>query len=245
MNAQQIFRLRITFAKQGRLALLSHLEVARTLERTIRRANLPFAVSCGFSPHMKVAFGAALPVGVGGSHEIADITLKTYVPAQKALAALQAASVADLMVLDATYIEPGAKAASVAFPKSTYRAMLSWAPATFPVPAQIKVIRKKKKKTLQVADFLPEEPQLEGTALTFMLEMKPTGSLRPDKLLNACMSLANESDETSVGAKENEGADEDEELLMLLENSWVESIDVQPLNSAPLRIRSITRIKQQ
>ncbi|WP_417304102.1 DUF2344 domain-containing protein, partial [Ellagibacter isourolithinifaciens] len=48
---QQIFRLRLTFAKQGRLAMLSHLEVARALERTVRRAGLPYAVSQGFSPH--------------------------------------------------------------------------------------------------------------------------------------------------------------------------------------------------
>lgn len=239
MNAQQqTFRLRITFAKQGRLALLSHLEVARALERAIRRAKLPFAVSCGFSPHMKVAFGAALPVGVGGSHEIADITLKTYVPKKQALAALQSASVPDLMVLDATYIEPGAKAASVAFPKSTYRAMLSFAPATLPVPAQIKVIRKKKERILNVADYLLDEPKLEGAALTFLLEMKPTGSLRPDKLLKACISLANGSDQTC------EFAAPDADLLMLLENSWVESIDAQA-NDEPLQIKSITRTKQQ
>ena len=66
MAEQQTFRMRITFAKQGRLALLSHLEVARAIERAVRRAQLPFAVSQGFSPHMKIAFGAALPVGVGG-----------------------------------------------------------------------------------------------------------------------------------------------------------------------------------
>ena len=59
------FRLRVEFCKQGRLALLSHLEVARALERAVRRAGLPFAISQGFSPHMKIAFGAALPVGVG------------------------------------------------------------------------------------------------------------------------------------------------------------------------------------
>ena len=95
---QQIFRLRLTFAKQGRLAMLSHLEVARALERTVRRAGLPYAVSQGFSPHMLIAFGAALPVGVGGTHEIADVRLTHYVSADKALSALQEASVADLMV---------------------------------------------------------------------------------------------------------------------------------------------------
>ena len=39
MAEQQTFRMRITFAKQGRLALLSHLEVARAIERAVRRAQ--------------------------------------------------------------------------------------------------------------------------------------------------------------------------------------------------------------
>ena len=63
MAEKRLFRLRVTFCKQGRLALLSHLEVARALERAVRRAGLPYAVSQGFSPHMKIAFGAALPWG--------------------------------------------------------------------------------------------------------------------------------------------------------------------------------------
>ena len=70
MADPRLFRLRVTFCKQGRLALLSHLEVARALERAVRRAGLPYAVSQGFSPHMRIAFGAALPVGVGGTREM-------------------------------------------------------------------------------------------------------------------------------------------------------------------------------
>ena len=72
-NAPKTFRLRCSYVEQGRLAMLSHLEVAHTLERTVRRAKLPFAISQGFSPHMKIAFGAALPVGVGSTWEIFDL----------------------------------------------------------------------------------------------------------------------------------------------------------------------------
>ena len=87
MPDPNLFRLRMTFCKQGRLAMLSHLEVARALERAVRRAGLPFAVSQGFSPHMKIAFGAALPVGVGGTHELADLQMTRYVPVDEALEA--------------------------------------------------------------------------------------------------------------------------------------------------------------
>ena len=80
MADPRLFRLRVTFHETGRLAMLSHLELARALERAVRRAQLPFAVSQGFSPHMRIAFGAALPVGVGGTAEIFDLFLTDYVP---------------------------------------------------------------------------------------------------------------------------------------------------------------------
>lgn len=80
MADPRLFRLRVTFRETGRLAMLSHLELARALERAVRRAQLPFAVSQGFSPHMRIAFGAALPVGVGGTAEIFDLFLTDYVP---------------------------------------------------------------------------------------------------------------------------------------------------------------------
>ena len=56
MSDPALFRLRFRFCKKGRLIMLSHLEVAHALERAVRRADLPFAVSQGFSPHMRIAF---------------------------------------------------------------------------------------------------------------------------------------------------------------------------------------------
>ena len=168
MPDPNLFRLRMTFCKQGRLAMLSHLEVARALERAVRRAGLPFAVSQGFSPHMKIAFGAALPVGVGGTHELADLQMTRYVPV----------------------IEPHAPAASAAYPIAVYRALLSHPPTTFSVPDEVTVVRKKKEKVLCTADFLVGELELSGAVVTFSLESKPTGSLRPDVLLRACCEAA-------------------------------------------------------
>ena len=101
--------------------------------------------------------------------------------------ALQKESVPDLMVKECVYIESKAPAASAAFPLSTYRALLSAAPAQLPVPEQVHIIRQKKEKVLDEADFLVGEMLLEGASLTFTLEQRPTGSLRPDKLLAACL----------------------------------------------------------
>ena len=187
-NAARTFRLRSTFVERGRLALLSHLEVAHTLERTVRRAGLPFAISQGFSPHMKIAFGAALPVGVGSTCEVFDLQLTDYVAPDKALAALQAASVSGLMVQECRYVEKSAPAASVAFPFSTYEVRFVAPASTIEVPETISVIRKRKEKVLEVSSFLARPFALadDGLRATFTLEAKPTGSLRPDVLLEHC-----------------------------------------------------------
>ena len=233
MPDPSLFRLRVTFCKQGRLALLSHLELARALERAVRRARLPFAVSQGFSPHMKIAFGAALPVGVGGTRELFDLQMTRYVSPERALEALQAASVPDLMVKSCEYIDSHALAASAAFPVSAYRALLSCAPAQLAVPEGVMVIRKKKEKVLRVAEFLVGDMELTGATLAFSLESKPTGSLRPDVLLAACCAQAN-SDE------------EDRPLALFVETAEPTLIDTDACGpDNPLRVITITRIGQR
>lgn len=66
-------RVRVTFAKEGPLRWVAHLDLMRTWERAIRRAALPLSYSQGFSPHAKIALAAPLPVGVEGTHELIDI----------------------------------------------------------------------------------------------------------------------------------------------------------------------------
>ena len=195
MNQPQRFILRATYIERGRLAMLSHLEVARALERTVRRSQLPFAVSQGFSPHMKISFGAALPVGIGSTCEIFDIQLTRYVSAEQALSALQNASVPDLMVTEARYIGADEKAASVAFPVSTYEVEFSGAPGALEVPAEILRRRKNKKdKVLVVSDYLVSGFRFDEAnpcCARFSLEARDDGSLRPDLLVEESVRMYN------------------------------------------------------
>ncbi|MCL2135943.1 MAG: TIGR03936 family radical SAM-associated protein [Coriobacteriia bacterium] len=98
------FRLRIAFAKQGRLRWLSHLELSRALERLIRRSGLPYAVSQGFNRHMRFASSPALPVGTSGLHELFDVWLTKYVSPEEALGMLQAAAGDAIPVLGVEYV---------------------------------------------------------------------------------------------------------------------------------------------
>jgi radical SAM-linked protein len=73
-------RVRATFAKEGPLRWVAHLDLMRTWERAIRRAVLPLSYSQGFSPHAKIALAAPLPVGVEGTAELIDIWFDDELP---------------------------------------------------------------------------------------------------------------------------------------------------------------------
>ena len=68
----------------------------------------------------------------------------------------------------------------MACPVSTYEVELSEAPRALVVPETVTVVRKKKEKTLMVADYLAGSVTQEGPRVTFTLVSKPTGSLRAD-----------------------------------------------------------------
>lgn len=181
-DAQQAWRLRVHFVQTNRLALLSHLELARSLERMIRRARLPFALSQGFSPHMKIAFGAALPVGVGSFCEIFDLSLTEYVSPDEALRALQGKSVESLMPTCAYYIPHAWPAASIAYPYSLYQVRFDAPYSLICMPQEIEVVRKRKKKLLVVDNFLLHTISLDDNTLALVLKSCDTGSLRLDLL---------------------------------------------------------------
>lgn len=104
-NLQSLFRLRVRYGKTGRLAYLGHLEVLHTIERIVRRAGLPYAVTQGFSPHMRVGFTSALPVGTSSVCEWFDLFMTEYVPAEEAFSHLLAASPDDLKPDFCSYID--------------------------------------------------------------------------------------------------------------------------------------------
>ena len=66
-------RLRIRFAKRGRLRFTSHRDVARAFERALRRARIPVAFSSGFTAHPRVSWIGAAPTGVASEAELLEI----------------------------------------------------------------------------------------------------------------------------------------------------------------------------
>lgn len=70
-------RIRVRFAKLGKIRWTSHRDTARMWERAFRRVNLPLAYSNGFSPRPRVSFGLALSTGYESVAEYLDLDLSS------------------------------------------------------------------------------------------------------------------------------------------------------------------------
>jgi radical SAM-linked protein len=68
-------RLRVHFAKRGRLRFTSHRDFQRVFERAVRRAGVPVAYSAGFSPHPKISYIGAAATGAASEAEYLEISL--------------------------------------------------------------------------------------------------------------------------------------------------------------------------
>lgn len=73
-------RLRLRLAKLDAVRHISHLDLVRTLQRAMRRANLPVAYSEGFNPHPLISFASALFLGATSSAELLDVELEKRMP---------------------------------------------------------------------------------------------------------------------------------------------------------------------
>ncbi len=73
--APTVQRLRVQFAKRGRLRFTSHRDFQRVFERAVRRAEVPVAFSAGFSPHPKISYVGAASTGAASEAEYLELGL--------------------------------------------------------------------------------------------------------------------------------------------------------------------------
>lgn len=126
MTAQ---RYRVWFRKGERLRYISHLDVLRAWERSLRRAELPLAYSQGFTPHPKLAFASPLPMGFASEAEVMDVTLDERVPAGEFQQRLAAQTTEDLAVLRVEEVALTSHAPQASMLWADYRVALDLDPA--------------------------------------------------------------------------------------------------------------------
>lgn len=192
------FVLRVNYKKTGRLRHLGHLDLLRALERSIRRASLPFCLTQGFSPRMKCAYSAALPVGAASNFEYFDLSLSSYLEPEEALARLQRSTPQDLAPIAAAYVDPHSPALGAWLNRSQWQLdlatcasaqALTEALAALAEKGQLTYLRGRKEKKVDLASTLvgwTVEP-LESGGLRVVVDTRSSneGALRPEVLVRA------------------------------------------------------------
>lgn len=74
-QAPPVQRLRVRYAKRGRLRFISHRDFARAFERALLRAGVPMAYSSGFNPHPRISYAGAAPTGAASEAEYLELGL--------------------------------------------------------------------------------------------------------------------------------------------------------------------------
>ncbi len=194
-------RLRVEYVKDDRLAYLGHLEVLETINRCIRRAQLPFSIGNGFARRMRIQFSQALPVGASSTCEYFDLRLNEHVDAQEALERLAAATPGALAPRRAAYIEGRVPALEAWLNRASWdvrfvgagvdAAQLEDLLAATAALGTLNYLRGDKPKSIDLASALVGfSAEKDGDDIALSLETRSSneGALRPKILLDAALS---------------------------------------------------------
>ncbi len=91
----------IKFTKESSIKFISHLDLMRTIQRVIRRADLPMEYSKGFNPHMAMSIAQPLSVGVYSDAEYMDIVLVEELSEEEVINRLNAKTASGIKFLNA------------------------------------------------------------------------------------------------------------------------------------------------
>jgi radical SAM-linked protein len=199
-------RLTVRYAKRGRMRFASHRDVARAVERGVRRAGLPVAYSAGFTPHPKISYAGAAPTGTASEAEYLEISLTEACAASDVRDRLDAALPDGIDVIDV--IEGPAALAGLQLEASHWQVVLpgvrpgdaSHAAGVFLARDSVEVERLTPKGSRRVdaraavitieTDRCAADTQDTGNATLRMVVRHVMPAVRPDDILAALRQVA-------------------------------------------------------
>ena len=193
-------KYRLRFSKTGMLRFVGHQDLLKCWQRLLRRTALPLRVTEGFNPRPALSSPLALGLGIEGLDEPLEFELTTPLPATEVERRVRAQLDPGLGLVSVTRMPRRTAAAAVAV---EYR---------FPVPAthaadaaerllaalaapELPIVRKMPGKPdkrvdlrpyLESAEILGPPGDADGSdgAVVFRLAVRPTGTARPEEILD-------------------------------------------------------------
>ena len=95
---EQMPNLRLFYRKRGRAKYISHLDITRCMQRSLKRAGLPVWYTQGFNPHMYMTFALPLALGYESDYECMDLRFTHLMEFEEIQTRLNAALPRDIQV---------------------------------------------------------------------------------------------------------------------------------------------------
>ena len=202
--APSVQKLRIRYAKRGRLRFSSTRDFQRALERALRRAAVPMAFSAGFHPHPKISYANAAPTGTASEAEYFEISVNERVDPDRVRAALDGALPAGLDVLQVVEVPPGSPALADRLEASDWSMEFRGMPVGSLTDAVERLLAAERLEVTRVMKNGPRtfdvrgavvslvaSPTHDGTcAILRAVVRHTTPAVRPDDVLTALQSVA-------------------------------------------------------
>ncbi|GAA1922842.1 TIGR03936 family radical SAM-associated protein [Nocardioides hwasunensis] len=202
-QAPPVQRLRVRYAKRGRLRFTSHRDFSRAFERAVFRARVPMAYSSGFNPHPRISYAGAAPTGSASEAEYLELALAEVVVPADVHAMLDEALPPGLDVIEVVE-SPGGSLADL-LEGSRWRIDLAadrgttvGAVARF-LDAEEALVERMTKKGMREFDargavvslvVLPADDAPEGRTSIEVVLRHGTPAVRPDDVLRGLASVA-------------------------------------------------------
>jgi len=199
-----VAKVRIQYAKRGRLRFSSHRDFQRAFERALRRAGVPMAYSAGFRPHPKISYANAAPTGVASEAEYIEIGLAEPRDVDELRVQLDNAMPPGLDIVDAVLADSGDLVSRLegsvwefVFPDlagETVQAAVDKLLACDVVEVDRKTKGGVKKFDVRApirrVDVSLNPPEAEQCAILTLVAQHGTPSVRPDDVLAALRQVA-------------------------------------------------------
>ncbi|HHY47003.1 MAG TPA: DUF2344 domain-containing protein [Firmicutes bacterium] len=202
-------RMRARLAKLDMARFTSHLDFMRTIGRATRRAGIPVALTEGFHPHYKIAFGPALGSGIASIAEYADFILNCRIPGEEFSRRMNCALPVGFEVLEAREVPLTWKSISSVVDAASYEMGL-WAPDEGPwrvveelrrrvkaiLEAPSLTVTRQTEKGLKELDIRPkildldvvEKDGNDPVFLSMIVTIGDGGTPRPEEVLQCILS---------------------------------------------------------
>lgn len=196
-------KLIAAYQKGNEIAMISHLDIQRTLQRAFRRAGIPLLYSNGFNPHPQFSFATAAATGMSSSCEWFEVQLSEEMSPEEFVRRANEVMPQGMCVSNAFVAPENYGSLSAKLRAAQYRVDLQFeTPADHETLAQTLeamltgeiIIQKRTKGGIRPVDMRPyilrvSVGQVEGehAALLVLGKLQADGGLRVDAFIDALL----------------------------------------------------------